>query len=68
MEPRTPPIGTISKNRLPNLSVAKSIRQSRLKKMGKVGGNIPAGAATSMDGSHLSWNHNYHAPENYSFN
>lgn len=56
-----------SNSRLPNLSVAKLIRQQRLKKTNKSGELFPPDDA-SMGGSHLSWNHMYNARENYSFN
>jgi hypothetical protein len=55
-------------SRLPNLSVAKLIRQKRLKKMEKSGGNLPPTLPVSLGGSQLSWNPIYNAPENYSFN
>ena len=53
----------MSNSRLPTLSVAKLIRQKRLKKMGKLGGNLPPTLPAT-----LSWNPIYNAPENYSFN
>ena len=67
LEPKTPP--RLNNNgRLPNLSVAKRIRLQRLKNMGKIGGNLQPSMPGSMEGSHLSWNRTYNAPENYSFN
>jgi hypothetical protein len=55
-------------SRLPTLSVAKLIRQKRLKKNGKSGGNLPPTLPACLEGMHLSWNPIYNAPENYSFN
>ena len=61
---KTPQNQSQSQSRLPNLSVAKLIRQKRLKKMGKLaGGNLPPTLPAN-----LSWNPMYNAPENYSFN
>lgn len=45
------------------LSVAKLIRQKRLKKLGKSGDDLPPTLPAN-----LSWNSMYNAPENYSFN
>jgi hypothetical protein len=67
MNPKTPS-NLNSNSQLPMLSVAKLIRQKRLKKMGKSVGNLPPTLPTNLEASHLSWNHTYNAPENYSFN
>ena len=67
MNPKTPS-NFNSNSRLPMLSVAKLIRQKRLKKMGKSIGNLPPTLPNSLEGAHLSWNPIYNAPENYSFN
>jgi hypothetical protein len=55
-------------SRAPTLSVAKLIRQKRLKKMGKSSGDLPPTLPASLEGIPLSWNPIYNAPENYSFN
>ncbi len=60
---KTPPKPT-NKTRLPPLSVAKLLRQKRLKNRKKLAENV----ATTLDGIQLSWNPTYNAPENYSFN
>jgi hypothetical protein len=67
MNPKTPS-NFNSNSRLPMLSVAKLIRQKRLKKMGKSSGNLPPTLPNSLEGIPLSWNPIYNAPENYSFN
>ncbi|CAF2798149.1 unnamed protein product [Rotaria sp. Silwood2] len=64
---KTPP-NTNNNSRLPTLSAAKLIRQKRLKKMGKSGGNLPPTLPACLEGIPLSWNTMYNAPENYSFN
>jgi hypothetical protein len=46
-------------SQLPKLSAAQLIRQKRLKKMGRLNGGL--------EGTNLSWNYTYDAPENYSF-
>lgn len=58
--PKTPQNAS---SRPATLSVAKLIRQKRLKKMGKLGEDLPPTLPAS-----LSWNPMYNAPENYSFN
>lgn len=63
LEVKTPVAETHS--RLPTLSVAKLIRQRRLKKIGREGG---AGNLPPTLPANLSWNPLYNAPENYSFN
>ncbi|CAF3319754.1 unnamed protein product [Rotaria socialis] len=65
--PKTPQ-NTHNNARLPRLSVAQLIRQKRLKKNGKLGGNLPPTLPASLQGVPLSWNSTYNAPENYSFN
>ncbi|CAM4741637.1 unnamed protein product [Rotaria magnacalcarata] len=62
------PQNTNNNARLPRLSVAQLIRQKRLKKNGKLGGNLPPTLPASLQGVPLSWNSTYNAPENYSFN
>jgi hypothetical protein len=57
-----------SNSRLPMLSVAKLIRQKRLKKIGKSIGNLPPTLPNNFEDIPLSWNPIYNAPENYSFN
>ncbi|CAF3380512.1 unnamed protein product [Rotaria sp. Silwood1] len=64
---QTPP-NTNKNSRLPTLSAAKLIRQKRLKKMGKSGGNFPPTLPACLESIPLSWNTMYNAPENYSFN
>ena len=48
--------------RLPPLSMAKLLREKRLKN------KLPAAIHPALQGVPLSWNHTYNAPENYSFN
>jgi hypothetical protein len=62
------PPKTSHNRRLPPLSVAKLLRQKRLKKRGKSAGSIPPTLPASSEDNHLSWNPTYNAPENYSFN
>lgn len=52
-------------HRLPPVSVAKLLREKRLKKLH---GSNPLTQCVSLEGIPLSWNHTYNAPENYSFN
>jgi len=62
------PQNMITNTRLPALSVAKLIRQKRLKKLGKSPGSLPPTLPATLEGTHFSWNPIYNAPENYSFN
>ncbi|CAF0917373.1 unnamed protein product [Rotaria sordida] len=65
---KTPPKTNNNNSRLPPLSTAKLLRQKRLKKLGKLTGNVSSMLPISLDGIQLSWNSTYNAPENYSFN
>jgi len=62
------PQNMTSNSRLPVLSVAKLIRQKRLKKLGRSPGSLPPTLPATLEGVPFSWNPIYNAPENYSFN
>jgi hypothetical protein len=57
-----------AQNRLPPVSVAKLLRDKRLRKLGKSSDGGPLNNGMSLDGVPLSWNYTYNALENYSFN
>lgn len=57
---KTPPKPT-NKIPLPPIPISKLLRQRRIK-------NRQHPPTHALDGSELSWNYTYNAPENYSFN
>jgi hypothetical protein len=62
------PLDRNNNSRLPTLSVAKLLRQKRLRKTAMSGENLPPTLPACLEGIPLSWNRMYNALENYSFN